>query len=141
MSSAQTVCVQAAIGALFLGLGGCATPVERRPAAEVINPPADGNDGGAIWESVLPGAEVSGLLAQRGHDPESWDARLDDDLNARPAAPLLATAQWPEPVRPSLARARRIYIADRETTFVFYGPEDGWARPRALPAPVWTYWP
>lgn len=86
-----------------------------------------GGSGGGWGAAHLPGASVAAL------GPASAGAeygRRDGSLSARPAAPMLATAAWPEPPRASLTRQRTIWIETSARVGTFYVPEErserGW---------------
>ena len=91
-----------------------------------------GNQGGA-WEAVFAGAEVSRSERLAGADQAAGPeyARRDDSLSLRPEGPVLATAQWPTPERPSLDRPIWVFIPRSPDTFVVYDQERRWRRWRS----------
>jgi hypothetical protein len=123
-------------------VGGCASDIPRRAAPAAAGDPAQvegragveaGAQGGA-WEAVfLPAATTANLeRTSRSAAPEL--ARLDDELPVGRGHALLATAQWPEPLRPTLERTRRISFPRDASTQLFFLPPrevwrwDGWDR-------------
>ena len=97
-------------------LGGCATRVPERDRGVFA-----GNQG-ASWELVLPGARV-------GADDAGWElARRDEALGAVPTPVATALDEWPTEPRPSLDRARRLYLRDNARTIIYFdrtGPRSG----------------
>lgn len=91
---------------------GCAAPARTpRPAVHV-------GSAGASASLVLYPLQTSSVLGHLEPGPEL--ARLDDDLAVRPPEPLLATSQWPQEARPSIAEWRRIHVSDRDGRFLFF---------------------
>ncbi len=109
------------MAAALLGcLTGCATSVERRPAAA-----AEGSQG-AAWEVVLPAP----LLAEEPEADES--ARRDLALNPRTPVAVTALDEWPDS-RLAMERQLRIYFSSSDRQFLFFRP-----LPRR-PAPRWGW--
>lgn len=95
---------------------GCQARLARRPTLPVL-----GTQGSA-WEAALPSASVVAALGpyDPSHSPEF--ARNDGALSPRPAQARLATRQWPEDPRPSLAHARRLQLETRPDQVLFFEP-------------------
>lgn len=56
-------------------------------------------------------------------------SRNDADVSFRPNTPQLASAQWPEPDRPSLADRRYLSLPDRPNLLLYYDNTRGdWYR-------------
>ncbi len=102
---------------LCLLLSGCAEPVARRPGGLTA-----GDQGGA-WEVVLPGAATAQELAQGVEQ-----SRRDDALSIRDYCTATADA-WPEPDRPTLEGARRLFLEERADEFLYFRTErERWRR-------------
>lgn len=117
------VCLAAAGAAV----SGCASGVPVRSAG-VGDGGAGGGGGGAAWEAVfLPAGTAA---AQVGSEPASRAeySRLDGALSLREDGVLLATAQWPEPARPSVERVRRVFQERDARTALFFLPRRERAR-------------
>jgi hypothetical protein len=97
---------------------GCATSVERRPAAA-----AEGSQG-AAWEVVFPAP----LLAEEPEADES--ARRDLALNPRSPVAVTALDEWPDS-RPAMERQLRVHFSSNDRQVLFFRP-----LPRR-PAPWW----
>lgn len=110
--------LSALLGAGVL-LGGCAAPLERRPATEE----AFVGDGASSWDLVFDSPSVNRALASADRTGFAEFHRADRRLNVRPDAPLLASNQWPEAERASLAYPRRVSIPTRADSLLFFEGE------------------
>lgn len=96
---------------------GCQATLVRRPALPTL-----GTQGGA-WEAALPSAATTAALGTADYRQFPEYSRNDLALNPRPVQARLATRQWPEDPRPSLARARRLQLETRADQVLFFEPE------------------
>lgn len=151
------------IGAAALGLaGGCASqshclteqvrlpdtaytqtrsthraPPERRAPIE--------EGAGSTWSLVFNAPGVA--RAHAATEPRRFAdySRNDAALNVRPITPVLASSEWPERERPSLAYARRLRLETRADEILFFERESRY-RPRYYSVPsggggAWGFWP
>lgn len=119
--------------ALVVGVGGCVASVQRRPVE------ASMGSAGSAWEAVLPGPYVSQTLGSYDARQYPEYSRNDAALSPRPPQARMATSQWPEDPRPSLARARRLQLpthADQVLYFESERPGDAWHDRSA----GWNWW-
>ena len=95
-------------------LAGCAS----QPAAVQAPPPVKAP---ARWETVMMPAGTTEALG----DAEGawWDERRDAAMSYRSDDPLLASGQWPEPIRPTLDRPRYVVLPKRADTLLYFRPE------------------
>ncbi|GEM_PF-3209877 len=100
-------------------LSACAAPLERRPATEEAFVGA----GGASWDLVFDSPGVTTSLASTDRTRLAEFSRADQRLNVRPNTPLLASNQWPEAERASLAYSRRVSIPTRADSILFFEGE------------------
>lgn len=118
MSTIRKTCLLA--GAASLALTGCATKVPERDRGVHVGAQ------GASSEVVFSGAGVVSRLG--GHEP-GWEyARRDATLSGRQRVVATATNQWPAQARPSLDRARRLYLRSNTRSILYfnqYGPPTG----------------
>ena len=107
-------------------VSGCAA---QRPARVA----ASESGGSPRWEIVLPGGPVSDAGV-----PESVVSsvafRRDEALAVRDNAHLTAIDTWPEDLRPTLERPRRLFITPRETTYLYFGVRREYRRD------IWPFW-
>lgn len=109
-AGSRTLCLLA-LAAL---LAGCATAVPQRPRG------ARAGNQGAAWETVLHSPRVASALA--GKDPSIYPeySRRDDALALRTYDPANAVEPWPPRDRPSLDRARRLFIRSRPDELIYF---------------------
>ena len=136
----HTACALA-LAAGTLSAGGCTcTELDRRAARE----PAFDTQGPS-WHSVFQGPSVVGALAMTDPRQSPEFSRNDAAMNPRPDGPILATNEWPERERASLAYARRVFIDTRADQFLFFENESRY-RPVYRTVPVtpgdgyWGFW-
>jgi hypothetical protein len=108
---------------LGVGVGGCAAPLERRgPTEEAMV-----GDGGGGWGLVFDSPQTAGVLAGMDRRGLAEFSRSDGRLGVRSSGPLLASGQWPEPDRASLAYPRRVSLPTRAETLLFFeGQTERW---------------
>lgn len=101
--------------------------------------------GGTTWALVLNAPGVA--RAHAATDPSQFAeyARNDAALGARPSTPVLATNEWPQRARPSLASARRLRLETRADEILFFEPESRY-RPHYYHYNTggdgaWGFWP
>ncbi|MEZ6235198.1 MAG: hypothetical protein R3B68_13500 [Phycisphaerales bacterium] len=73
-------------------------------------------------EPGMSAGRVVGILPGSPYSPPE-PGRLDSALSHRPYAAVTANDRWPEDPRPSLSGARRLWIPNRETQFLYFEPE------------------
>ena len=103
-----------------LALGACATKVPERHRGTFVGRQ------GASSILVFDGPGVVERLA--GAEPGFELTRRDSTLSARPVTAMSAVDEWPTAARPSLDRARRLYLRDRSRTILYFdtrGPQGG----------------
>ena len=110
------------IGIGLLMLGGCATKVPERDRGVYVG------SQGASSEVVFSSA---GVVTRLGEQGPAWEyARRDAELSGRQRVVATATNQWPAQARPSLDRARRLYLRQNARSILYfnqYGPPTGGA--------------
>jgi hypothetical protein len=95
--------------------------------------------GGSTWEAVLPSPYVAQGLGSYDARQYAEFSRNDARMSARPARARLATNQWPENPRPSLSRARRLYLETRPEQVLYFEStrDEGYERDRSS---GWNWW-
>ena len=101
-------------------LGGCATKVPERDRGVYAG------SQGASSEVVF---STAGVVSRLGGDAPGWEyARRDAGLSGRQRIIATATNQWPAQARPSLDRARRLYLRQDSRSILYFndrGPPTG----------------
>lgn len=103
-----------------LTLGACATKVPPRDRGVYVG------SQGATSAVVFSG---EGVTSRLGAETPGWEyARRDASLAGRQRIVATATSQWPSQARPSLDRARRLYLRQDTRSILYfnaYGPPTG----------------
>ena len=100
-------------GSVVATLTGCSAS---RSAQLTLSPAAGA---GGSWAAVLPADATD-----PGTTADGWIlTRNDEALNPRPVEAVLASNDWPEPVRPSLERPILIRVYQHPGRYYSYGPE------------------
>ncbi|MFG0259787.1 MAG: hypothetical protein ACF8LK_05475 [Phycisphaerales bacterium JB041] len=106
------------VGAAVAALSGC-TGSRTARVAPTPRPAAGGS-----WNAVLPSPALSAADGDPGQADAAWIlSRNDSGLSPRSVDPVLATAQWPEPERPSLRRPILIRVYEQPGRYYSYGPQ------------------
>ena len=95
-------------------IAGCADSTASRADAPPYVAPA--------WEAVFLPAETaaaSDAALASGSDFEAWETRNDHRLSVRTDRSTLASDDWPDTSRPTLERARYIYL-QRQPESILY---------------------
>ena len=73
-------------------------------------------------EAGMSAGRAVGVLPDSPPPPPE-PGRLDATLSPRAYTAITANDRWPEEPRPSLSGARRLWIPNRETQFLYFTPE------------------
>jgi hypothetical protein len=119
---------------------------ETRPDARRGRDEVQGHAGGS-WSLVFNGPTVNRALA--GTEPREFAeySRNDGALSYRNDGPLLASSEWPERERASLAYSRRVYLDPRADQLLFFENESkyrgssGYRSAPVVPGDgLWGFW-
>jgi hypothetical protein len=120
-------------GVLIVSAGGCSSskPVPRRQSGIIVG------SQGAGSEVVFCGVQVTAVGDSRLVGPEY--ARRDAGLAIREPATAFDFDSWPAAPQPSLDQARRIFISDTPTQYMYFNSSGNY-RYRSYQSTC-PYWP
>lgn len=108
-------------GAAVMSVSGCSTSgVPRYDERASVS----GGDQAASWEAVFLTPAAEAIVSSGEAGPADEYARNDGRLGVGEPGPLLATSQWPEPIRASIEHPRYVYIRDDARRMLFFVPDD-----------------